>query len=116
MPHSAYNNRTAVVPAAMRTIQATVPILPYPIPVTDPAAAAFEVEDAAALEALEAPEAEDEGALPPALPELIPERVASVTGLIVTPVAFMQPPDPPAGPLPVTKLTAAHCEGCQFLI
>jgi hypothetical protein len=86
----------------MSTIQATVPMLPYPSPLTDPAtAAALEVEDAIALDDVDAVVDEFE-------PRLV--SIASVTFANVTPVALLQPPDPPVGPVPVTKLTAAHCE------
>jgi hypothetical protein len=93
---------TAQETAATTTIQVTAPRGPYDMGSMLPLAAPFDGEAlAAALDDAEA------GALPEL--EVKAPSVVSAVFEIVTPVEFVQKVSPLLGPVPLTKLTAAHC-------
>jgi hypothetical protein len=95
------------VPTLSNIAQAMVPMTPTLTDVIAPAPEGLAVEVVAAppLElGLELFEDEPVDAEPP----LRPLRTGSLAYETDTPVPFLQPPEPAAGPAPETKLTTAH--------
>lgn len=98
-----YMRLTAHETAATTTSHATAPNGPYCIGSILPAAAPRDGEGLAVVVFALA----DAGALPSLAVK--DESLASLVLESVTPLELEHPPDPPAAPVPLIKLTAAHC-------